>query len=37
MSECESRNCGYYYKGEEDGYPYCHCEDGDIASCECDD
>ena len=37
MSECERINCGYYYKGEDDDYPCCHCGDGDIASCECDD
>lgn len=37
MCECERINCGYYYKGEDDDYPCCHCEDGDIAPCECDD
>lgn len=37
MSECERINCGYYYKGKDDDYSCCHCEDGDIAPCECDD
>ena len=37
MSYCDDINCGYYYKGEEDDYLCCHCEDGDIAPCEYDD
>lgn len=37
MSECERTNCGYYYKGEDDDYPCCHCEDDDVASCEYDE
>ena len=37
MCECERINCGYYYKGEDDDYPCCHCGDGDIAPCECDE
>lgn len=38
MSECERINCGYYYKGEDDNYPHCHCsDDGFPAPCECDD
>ena len=37
MSECECINCGYYYKGEGDDYPCCHCGDGEPAPCEYDD
>lgn len=37
MSKCERMNCGYYYKGEDDDYPCCHCEDGDIVPCEYDE
>lgn len=38
MSECERINCGYYYRGEDDDYPCCHCpDDGFPAPCEYDD
>ena len=36
MSYCDQINCGYYYKGEDDDFPCCHCPDGDIAPCEDD-
>ncbi len=38
MSLCDRINCGYYYKGEDDDYPTCHCPD-DLhpAPCEEDD
>ena len=38
MSLCDRINCGYYYKGEDDDYPCCHCPD-DLhpAPCEEDD
>ena len=38
MSVCDRINCGYYYKGEDDDFPCCHCPD-DLtpAPCEEDD
>ena len=38
MSYCDRINCGYYYQGEDDDYPCCHCPD-DLhpAPCEEDD
>ena len=37
MSYCDDINCGYYYKGEDDDYPCCHCpDDGFPAPCEYD-
>ena len=27
MSECEKRNCGYYYQLPDEDYPRCHWED----------
>ena len=37
MSYCDRINCGYYYKGEDDDFPCCHCPEGDIAPCEDED
>ena len=38
MCECDRINCGYYYKGEDDDYPCCHCpDDGFPAPCEYDE
>ena len=38
MSECEKRNCGYYYQLPDEDYPRCHWEDdGFRAPCEYDD
>ena len=38
MSECEKRNCGYYYQLPDEDYPHCHWEDdGFPAPCEYDD
>lgn len=38
MSECEKRNCGYYWKEEDEEYPSCHFE-GPVgwAPCEQDE
>lgn len=36
MVTCEGFNCGYYYKDENDEFPYCHCESL-IAPCEEED
>ena len=38
MSECEKRNCGYYYQLPDEDYPRCHYpDDGTPAPCEYDD
>lgn len=38
MSECERRNCGYFWKEENDAYPCCHYNDPMFpAPCEEDD
>ena len=35
---CESMNCGYYWQGEDDDFPCCHCpDDGFPAPCEGED
>ena len=35
---CESMNCGYYWQGEDDDFPCCHCpDDGFPAPCEAED
>ena len=35
---CESVNCAFYWKGEDDDFPCCHCpDDGFPAPCEEDD
>ena len=37
-SECERRNCGYFWKEENDAYPCCHYNDQIFpAPCEEDD
>lgn len=38
MILCDIINCGYYYKAEDDDFPWCHCPD-DLhpAPCEEDD
>lgn len=36
MNECDSINCGYWYKGEDDDFPCCHFE-GCTAPCEYED
>ena len=37
-SECERRNCGYFWKEENDAYPCCHYNDPMFpAPCEEDD
>lgn len=36
MSLCDRINCGYYYKGEGDDYPTCHCPD-DLHPAPCED
>ena len=36
MSYCDRVNCGYYYKGEDDDYPSCHCPD-DLHPAPCED
>lgn len=38
MSKCDAMNCGYYYKGEDDFYPCCHCDEPKgYAPCEYED
>jgi hypothetical protein len=38
MSKCDAMNCGYYYKGEDDFYPCCHCDEPKgYAPCEYDE
>lgn len=38
MGPCEERNCGYYWKDENEDYPCCHWkDDGFPAPCEEDD
>lgn len=38
MSECEKRNCSYYWRDEDEAYPYCHYNDPRFpAPCEEDD
>ena len=35
MTTCERLNCGYWYQGEGDSFPLCHCpEDLHPAPCE---
>lgn len=37
-SECERRNCGYFWKEENEAYPHCHYNDPMFpAPCEEDD
>lgn len=37
MSECEKRNCGYYWQEADEEYPSCHFEGPDgWAPCEYD-
>ena len=36
MCLCDRINCGYYYKGEDDDYPTCHCPD-DLSPAPCED
>ena len=36
MSVCDRINCGYYYKGEDDDFPCCHCPD-DLPSAPCEE
>jgi hypothetical protein len=36
MSYCDQINCGYYYKGEDDDFPCCHCPD-DVNPAPCED
>ncbi len=36
-SECASRNCGYFWKDEDEAYPRCHFEGPFNAPCEEDD
>ena len=38
MSECEKRNCSYYWRDEDEAYPCCHYNDPRFpAPCEEDD
>lgn len=38
MSECEKRNCSYYWRDEDEAYPCCHYDDPRFpAPCEEDD
>lgn len=38
MGPCEARNCGYFWKDDDEPYPRCHWEDdGFPAPCEEDD
>lgn len=38
MGPCEARNCGYFWKDENEDFPRCHWEDdGFPAPCEEDD
>lgn len=38
MSECEKRNCSYYWRDEDEAYPCCHYNDPMFpAPCEEDD
>ena len=37
MSECEKRNCGYYYQLPDEDYPCCHFDGFGKAPCEEDD
>ena len=36
MSYCDQINCGYYYKGDNDDFPCCHCPD-DVNPAPCED
>ena len=36
MSYCDRINCGYYYKGEDDDFPCCHCPD-DLHPAPCEE
>ncbi len=36
MCLCDRINCGYYYKGEDDDYPCCHCPD-DLHPAPCEE
>lgn len=33
---CDKINCGYYYKGEDDDFPCCHCPD-DLHPAPCEE
>lgn len=38
MSECERRNCGYFWQDEDEAYPRCHYDDPMFpAPCDQDD
>ena len=35
MNKCEKMNCGYWFKGDNDLFPCCHCDEPEgYAPCE---